>query len=1202
MTASTVTALTACSPAPGRLDLFVGDGDGCVWHRTRTQSPAMVRGQWGAWHSLGRPWPSPGAPECAGWLAAVRSGPGRIELLAVDGGRGAKHRLFAAARDGTRDTLREHDTLRERDTLREHGTLREETGAEAGDAAEADGEARGVFGAVLGDASGHGWTPWTSPDPLAAQPPAAHPILTDEQLTLLLDRLSEDRRPDADPRPTGFAATERDLFAVAGRRLWHRSRAEPSRWEDLGGDLATDGATAPHLAAVRDEAGPTHVFAVWASTALMHRQLDRTWADWQLIDIWADVRGYQALRPEDLVALTVRGSGLREQVRADGVVEVVAARPDARLVVEFPPQHIAETVSPTDTTSQARIAGPSRLAFAIGQEAVPLTVDGVLTAMGRLPLVATPGNAGPEDGRLELPWRLLLQLPTGAHCTHHALPAVGHDGTTELWHSRITRPDGADALRVRPVKALPDEPALATPLGHHTASIAALGALSTDPPVTVDRLVLSAFGAWFDATASWPTLDWTHQSAMGRDYYVRVLTRGALFPFGHRAAFVEVTERRFDRQAPAVAALRTTRTLIVTEPTRRYGIGDGAGRAYERAFPFQEVSVEPRQLTDLDAAVWLPGQAFWPTRSGATVEFTVHARADREVVDFQLPMLFVDDAGLGTSQAASLDAEYAHGARTGDRRDTGHPTREIGRRIALAMKTATQPLEGAVQEVRSMSFGGVGAPLAANGVGFHPRVTRMEVTLPAVRQLIGSSPTAPAEFSKAFLTAGGGPRPEVLLALLEPKVIDFAAAGARTGMVAAPNMAVTEISRLAGPIAGGPFPPRPQDMFAEEARLFGVISLRRIVSVITSRPQITWSDAVGAPSAKLTWSERLTTEVEPFHPKTPTSKVFLEVLSQVVDGRPQLRTTGEVTDFTLEIPTRASALVVLTFKEVRFTSNSGENPSLTFELADARLAGKLNFVRTLAEKIPQAGRGGPHVEISAVQIRATYTIAVPTLGMGVFTVQNLAVRIGLVLSLEQRPIEVDFAFATRERPFLVTVSGFGGGGYLELGVSAGDPAGGLQRLVGGIEFGASVAMDFGVAAGEVHVFGGVVFVKTGGTTEITGYLRIGGSVSVLGLIRVSVELTLSLTYDVEHNELHGSARLVITVDLTFWSTSVTLTCHKSFKGPSVAAGPRDALTASEEARQASEDAALRSSTVEAALGPQGSSFPWQTYCRAFAKE
>ncbi|MGW8359349.1 hypothetical protein ACWGK1_02070 [Streptomyces wedmorensis] len=1194
MIASTVTALTACSVAPGRLDLFVGDGDGCVWHRTRTESPDAVRGQWSAWHSLGRPWPSPGAPERAGWLAALRSGPGRIELLALGGGRGAKHRLFAAARDGTVGTLREEADAEAGNT----------TGAEAGNTAGAEA-GRGAgddVDDVPGDVAGHGWTPWTSPDPLAGRPPATAPPLTDEQLALLRRRVSEGRRSDADPRPTGFAATERDLFAVAGRRLWHRMWTESTPWEDLGGDLTADDGTAPHLAAVHDEAGPTHVFAVWAGTALMHRRLDRTWSDWQLIDIWADVREYQALRPEDLVALTVRGSGLRERVRADGVVEVLAAQPDARLVVEFPPQHIAETVSQTDTTSQARIAGPSRLAFAVGQEAVPLTVDGVLTAMGRLPLVATPGTTGAEDTRLELPWRLLVQLPTGAHCAHHARPAVGHDGITELWHSRITHPDGADALRVRPVKALPDESALATPLGRHAATIAALGVQSADPPVTVDRLILSAFGAWFDASASWPTLDWTHRTAMGRDHYVRVLTRGALFPFGHRAAFVEVTERRFDRRTPAVAALRTTRTLIVTEPTRHYGIGDGAGRAYERAFPFQEVSVEPRQLTDLDPAVWLSGKAFWPTQSGAAVEFTLRARADREVVDFRLPMLFVDDAAVGTSHAASLDAEYAGGPRTGGRRATGHPTREIGRRIALAMKTATQPLEGAVQEVRSMSFGGTGAALAANGVGFHPRVTRMEVALPAVRQLIGSSPTVPVEFSEAFLTATGGRRPEALLALLEPKVVDFAAAGARTGMVAAPNMAVTEISRLAGPIAGGPFPPRPQDMFAEDARLFGVISLRRIVSVITSRPQITWSDTVGAPSAKLTWSEKLTTAVEPFHPKTPTSQVFLEVLSQVVAGRPQLRTTGEVTDFTLEIPTRASALVVLTFKKVRFTGDSGANPSLTFELADARLAGKLNFVKTLAEKIPQAGRGGPRVEISALQIRATYTIAVPTLGMGVFTVQNLAIRIGLTLSLAQRPIEIDFAFATRERPFLVTVSGFGGGGYLELGVSAGESDGGLQRFVGGIEFGASVAMNFGVAEGEVHVFGGVVFVKKGSTIEITGYLRIGGSVSVLGLIRVSVELTLSLTYDVERNELHGSARLVITVDLTFWSTSVTLECHKSFKGPSLAAGPRDALTASAAARQAFEDAAPRTSTVEAALGPDGSSFPWQTYCRAFAKE
>ncbi|MER7112093.1 hypothetical protein [Streptomyces sp. NPDC000229] len=1188
---ATVTALAACSPAPGRLDVFVGDDDGGVWHKT-------LDGEWGAWHSLGRPWTSPGTPPGHGWLTATRSGPGRIELLALGGGREVRHRSLAEdcwTPWTSRGPLTAHPAA--------YGYAVVATEPDDLHVLFHDGDRQITHQRVNGGRTVLRPGPYAS-GPLQAvsvAPGGFDLLMADTRRRLILRRRFSDgwsadwderaRFPEDAPVPLRFAATGHGLVAAGATGLWHSAWTEPSGWEDLGGDLTAGADGATHLAAVSEDAGRTDVFAVWAGTALVHRWFDRDWSAWELIDIWADTQGYHALRPQDLVALTVRGTGLRERVRSDGVVEVFAEHAGARLTVELPPQHITETVADSGSNSQARIAGPSRLAFALGQEAVPLTVDGVLSAMARLPLVTAPETAGQDGTRLELPWRLLLGLPAGARCVHHALPVAGEDGTTELWHSRIRGPDSAEPLRVKPVRALANEPGLATPLGHHVATIAALGAQHPDRPVTVDQLILSAYGAWFSASASWPTLDWAHQSAMGRDYYVRVLTRGALFPFGHRAAYVEMTERRFEGAPSVVAALRKKRVLIVTEPTRRYGIGQGG--PHERAFPFQEVSLEPRQLTELDEPAWLPSKAFWPTRSGSAVEFTVRARADREVVDFRLPMLFVSDTATGTSNASALDAEYAGGPRSGIRRDTGRPTRDVGRRIALAMESATRPLEGAVQEVRSMSFGGVGTALAANGVGFHPQVTRMEVALPAVRQLLGSTPTVPVEFSKAFLqTAAGARPPDVMLALLQPKVLDFAAAGARTGMVAAPNMAVTEIARKAGPIAGGPFPPRPQDLFTEDAKLFGVVPLRRIVSVITSRPEITWSDVDGAPSAKLTWREKLSTAAEPFHPKTPTSSVFLEVVSNTVGNRPDLRTTGEVTDFTLEIPRRSDALVVLTFTKVRFTAHSGERPGLTFDLADARLAGKLNFVRTLAEKIPQAGRGGPRIEMSAVRIRATYAIAVPTLGMGLFTLQNLAVHISLTLSLENRPIEIDFSFATRERPFLVTVSGFGGGGYLELGVSAGEPDGGLQRFVGGIEFGASVAMNFGVAAGEVHVFGGVVFVKKGDDIEITGYLRIGGSVSVLGLIRVSVELMLSLTYDVERNELHGSARLVISVDLTFWSTSVTLECHKSFQGPSLGLAPEEALSGA--------STAPRASSVEAALGPQGQSFPWQTYCQAFA--
>jgi hypothetical protein len=103
-------------------------------------------------------------------------------------------------------------------------------------------------------------------------------------------------------------------------------------------------------------------------------------------------------------------------------------------------------------------------------------------------------------------------------------------------------------------------------------------------------------------------------------------------------------------------------------------------------------------------------------------------------------------------------------------------------------------------------------------------------------------------------------------------------------------------------------------------------------------------------------------------------------------------------------------------------------------------------------------------------------------------------------------------------------------------------------------------------------------------------LRIGGMVRVLGVISISVELTVSLTYVLPPaNVLRGAAKLVITVDLTFWSSSVELTCEKSFAGPPLLLDD----TAMPEAV---------STSVVATLGPVGESFPWRSYCLAFANE
>jgi hypothetical protein len=899
---------------------------------------------------------------------------------------------------------------------------------------------------------------------------------------------------------------------------------------------------------------------------------------------------YYVLRPSDLVWFTITADGLHERAGGGGA-ELVADGPQARLIVEFPSQHIAETLPAAgSSSSQARPAGPSRLHFLVDDKPIPLSVNGILSAMNRLLLQAGPRTQG-EASTLELPWRVLLGLEHLAGCAHRSAPATSADGVTELWHTRIVRADKTNAA-VYPIAILPVEPpspfADQTPLDPYFNAISHQLTANPEQQMSVDRLILSACGAWFSGSIRWPQLGWTHRVAMARDFYVRVSERGVLFPFGHQAAFVDIVERQFSSGGAFVAALHATRSLMITEPAREYGIA-------EPAFPFQGVELGPLLVTDLDQPA--SPSIFWPAQNGSPVLFSVRARTAGDVIEMRLPLLF----HAGAQSTDQLDAIYAqgphgfvgaasHGFVSADFDAPARPSAAVGRFMPIAMKNPTEPLEGAMQQVQSLTFGGKAIP---GDVGFHPVVTGLEVGLPAVRQLLQQGGSLSATLSDELLNSLPGAPPDVLLQF-PSYPLNFGAA--RAAVVAAPNVAVDRLHRLLGPVTAG-LPTDPAQLFPDTATLLGIVPLRSLIAEVTGSPTITWS-AGAHPVATLKWEQTLAKPCAPFAPTSgATCKVSLTVTTKPLDGRPagppSVVTDGTITNFTLSIPPApAPQLLQLAFTDLSFHAESGALPRVAFTISDAKLTGTLAFVQSLQSCLPSVGKTAPAVDVSDKQIRATFVTVVPTpLALGIFTLRNLLLKAAITVSLVNEPVLVEFGFASREQPFLVAVSGFGGGGYLELAIGAGGSDGGLQRFVGALEFGACAAMDFGVAAGEVHVFGGVVFTKQGQSVEITGYLRIGGMVRVLGLISVSVELTIALTYT--PNVLSGSAKLVITVDLTFWSKSVEIGCSRTFAG-SAADGP--ALHAFD-ARGI--DGGL---SVHDALGPDAQSYPWRTYCQAFAEE
>ena len=159
------------------------------------------------------------------------------------------------------------------------------------------------------------------------------------------------------------------------------------------------------------------------------------------------------------------------------------------------------------------------------------------------------------------------------------------------------------------------------------------------------------------------------------------------------------------------------------------------------------------------------------------------------------------------------------------------------------------------------------------------------------------------------------------------------------------------------------------------------------------------------------------------------------------------------------------------------------------------------------------GNTGPSIDIQPTSVTAGFSIPIPTVGVGVLTIQNIAFGAAVTVPFTGKPARARFNFSEREDPFLVTVIGLGGGGFFAIALGLD----GLEMFEMSIEVGASVALDLGVASGEVHALAGFYFKlesKAPDPDKITleAYIRLGGSVNVLGIASVSVEFYLGLKY------------------------------------------------------------------------------------------
>jgi hypothetical protein len=888
-----------------------------------------------------------------------------------------------------------------------------------------------------------------------------------------------------------------------------------------------------------------------------------------------------------------------------------------------------------------RLAGPSRLVFRIPVGlSFDYTLAGVLEALQRLPqnvspvagyqpalsgclpgivlpswlrFPAPPAIVPPAETEtaIEAPYHLILSPDPYARWSHAAHP-VTRDQVTELWHTRLgtLRSSGEStvraiwspdfiASRLQPAWKPEDENSPPYPFRAsldarqrnqlvHLTSNWYLGDY-TPLPVDAERLMLTTLGAWLRLQGDWdpPSISeqesltveqWRHIATMGRDHYVRVIEAGYLFPFGHRASLVQVTERKFsyrhDADVPGMIAYLYQRYFIlVRQPTRGYG---------HHRIPFRTVTIKTRVTPDLgdpsDSQVGSYRGAFWPrvVAGSKLVDFHFLLSAtdwEGRTIEFSAPLIFVDKNIDGNEDC--LDDVISHYSSLD--KDSERRCRAMcGQAIAFAPSADSGDT---TLETASISFDAI-VPDGAMATEvspphFSPTMAQAEVDIPAVKQMLGGSARSTIGWEDTYAEASGdamGNAGHVFALINSSTPLDFPVD--KAGGLVAPSIGITGLSRALGPVGGsvekmvaGDF--HPQDIFGPSVKLFGSIELRQIVEDHHFYDAANASDRLpvlvslrdgNVQRTTYKWHlsgvDMISPDAEFVFERSQNTSFRLKAIAEVpFDGSPPTASVeGELANFSvLLVPSPEKLqLARVTFDSFKFTSEMGKKPDVDVRLGGIKFLGILEYVANLIEALPLDGFSDPpSLAVRPDGIDVGYSFGIPTVGLGMMSVQNVSVAAGLYLPFDDKPLNLHFAFCERHQPFLLTVSLFGGGGFfaIDIGID------GVRNLEAALEFGAAVALNLGVARGAASVMGGFYFQAVGDDCTLTGYFRASGALSVLGIITVSCEFYLGLNYTTKEQppEPHagtmwGQASLTVKIKILFFSKSVSIAMEREFAG------------------------------------------------------
>ncbi len=359
-------------------------------------------------------------------------------------------------------------------------------------------------------------------------------------------------------------------------------------------------------------------------------------------------------------------------------------------------------------------------------------------------------------------------------------------------------------------------------------------------PVDVNRLAMTSIGTFLDVRGVWPEsntwslLEWQHRATLGRDQYVKVVTDGYLYPFGHRAILVKETRRKVDPTLPQsadTAILWQRKFLVLKERTRDYP---------GRSMPFTSITLSPSTTPDINDP-GDPNPAYlWPRVGGDVFQFTVTGvDQDGEVHVFPAPLLWVQAPSQGADDLILATYGLARDPAGGFKHTTANQALTKiglnGRRIAVA---PSGPSGEAKYETQVLQFAAEPDVHSSN-----PILLFGDLLVPAVSAMTGQRVVHTLTYADQYLSAGFDATAnagEVVLGLAKgvaAKSYSFASSDQSGGFLN-PGQVVEGLSRRLGPVAdlanvaASGATVDPSKLFGSVGKLFGLFDIADLLQAL----------------------------------------------------------------------------------------------------------------------------------------------------------------------------------------------------------------------------------------------------------------------------------------------------------------------------------------------------------------------------------